>query len=823
MTRRRMGARTQCCIQQQRLCAIACFSALLASIASLAPIASAVAAELPPANVRFADPTVNETPDFQQHVVPLLGRLGCNGRACHGSFQGRGGFRLSLFGYDFKMDHGALTARAKSVNSPRVDRTSPDKSLMLLKPTMAVDHEGGTRFESGSWEHHLLRQWIASGAKGAATPRELERLEVEPKEIVFDSASVSAQVRVVAVWESGRREDVTPLCRFRSNDDSVATVDDNGLITSVAPGDSHIVAFYDNGVAAIPVMRPIPGASQNYPAQPPKTKIDEFVQAKLRKLGIVPSDVCSDAEFLRRLSIDLTGTLPTPQEIEAFLADPSESKRESKIDELLGRPSYAAWWTNKLCDFTGCNPAQQAELGQETSVQWYMWIYQRLRENMPYDQLVEQIVLAKSRKPGQSYDDYATEVSSYFRKESPADFAERETMPHYWTRRTMEEPKDKALAFAHNFLGIRLQCAQCHKHPFAPWTQDDFQQFSELFENISFGVTPDNDKRYKELARQVGLNVRGNNGTPIRKDVLRRAQDGRTVPWRELYVDTRDKPASLSLLRSKTLELAGHDDAREDIMQWMKRPDNPWFARAFVNRVWAGYFHVGIVEPPDDLNPANPPSNPDLLDWLAAEFVKSGYDMTWLHRQIVSSQAYQRSWKPNATNRDDRRNFSRAIPRRLPAEVVYDGLKQAVAASNQLDEVRSDLTRRATGHLSMWLAGTYGMHVFGKPERALNCDCERVNQPTLLQSIFMQNDPLIELRLDESGWLDEIDRAEQAGEALDREQLIRTAWLRTASRPPSPQETARGLKHLERTQSLKEGMRDLMWALVNTKEFILNR
>lgn len=773
---------------------------------------------------RLANGDTSEVPDFQKHVVPLLGRLGCNGRNCHGSFQGRGGFRLSLFGYDFKMDHEALTARSSSENGPRVNRQAADKSLVILKPTLGVDHGGGDRFEVGSWEHHLLQRWIASGAKGAGTPRELGRLEIEPKEVLFSSNVDQTQLRVVAVWDDGSREDVTPLCRFRTNDDSVVTVGSNGRLTSIGPGDSHIIAFYDNGVASVPVTRAVSNlAAADYPTQVASTKIDELVQAKLLKLGMVPSPICTDAEFLRRVSIDVTGTLPTPQEVETFLADSSQDKRQRKIDELLKRPAYAAWWTNKLCDFTGCNPRQQAELGQETSVQWYMWIYKRLHENMAYDELIGQIVLAKGRRAGQSYEDYAMEVSAYYRVDAPVDFSQRETMPHYWTRRSMEKPDDKALAFAQNFLGIRLQCAQCHKHPFAPWTQRDFQQFSAMFNNVKYGVVPSADKRYRELAKQVGLRLRGKDGSPVNKAVMRRAQSGGTVPWRELYIDRRSGPTSLSLLRSEIVKLGADEDPREAIMRWMKQSENPWFARALVNRVWAGYFHVGIVDPPDDLNPANPPSNPELLDWLADGFVKNRYDMKWLHRQIVSSDAYQRSWKPNHTNRQDRRNFSRAIPRRIPAEVVYDGLKQAVAGSDKLDEVRTDLTRRASGHLSMWLAGTYGMQVFGKPDRAANCDCERVNQPSLLQSIFMHNDPLVEQRLDESGWIKEIADLEEAGDPIDRSELVRTAWLRTVNRPPTRGENERAEEHLANVDSLSEGMRDLLWALVNTKEFILNR
>ena len=785
-------------------------------------VAADLTAETPPPSKRYASLETAEIPDFQRHVVPLLGRLGCNGRSCHGSFQGRGEFRLSLFGYNFGMDLEALNAESSSGDGRRAHPDEPESSLILQKPTLQIDHEGGKRFELSSWEHHLLQRWVEGGAKGTPHPRELSHLEIEPVEVVFDAGVVEpaepVQLRVIAVWRDLQREDVTPLCRFRTNDDSIVAVDQEGKLSPVGVGDTHVIAFYDNGVCSVPVMRPFKAQTEPVDINSGEAGIDRFVLEKLNKLRIVPSDLCSDAEFLRRVCIDLTGTLPRPSEIETFLSDDAKDKRQRKIEELLGRPAYAAWWTNKLCDFTGCNPNQQAELGQETSVQWYMWIYSRLRENLPYDELVRRIVLAKGRREGQSYDEYAAEVSSYFRDEAPSDFAQRETMPHYWTRRSMQKPSQAAEAFAHNFLGIRLQCAQCHKHPFAPWTQDDYREFSRFFEHVNFGVAPQSKERYRELAKEVGMQPRGADGTAIRGDVLRHARNGRTVPWRELYIDPRMDRMSLSLLRSGTVSVDGNSDPRLPIMEWMNDPENPWFARAFVNRVWAGYFHSGIIDPPDDLNPANPPSNSRLLDWLTTGFVEHDYDMKWLHRKIVSSDTYQRSWKPSCNNSDDHHNFSRQIPRRLPAEVVYDAVKQALAASVNAGEVRTDLTRRASGHLSMRLAGTYAMQVFGKPDRAVNCDCERDNQPTLLQSVFLQNDPLIDQRLEQSGWLVEV---AELGVSAESQQLVREAWLRTLSRSPTPKELARGVSHLKSADTIVDGMRDLLWALINTKEFIL--
>ena len=256
-------------------------------------------------------------------------------------------------------------------------------------------------------------------------------------------------------------------------------------------------------------------------------------------------------------------------------------------------------------------------------------------------------------------------------------------------------------------------------------------------------------------------------------------------------------------------------------MDWMRDPKNPWFARAFVNRVWASYFNVGIVDPPDQFTPANPPSNTQLLDWLTNGFIENDYDMKWLHRQIASSRTYQRSWKPNETNREDRRNFSRAIPRRIPAEVVYDALKQATAAEDAQQTVRTNLRRRASGYLSMRMAGTHAMKVFGKPDRSINCDCERVNEPTLLQAIFTQNDPLVRMRIADSGWIIEIEEAEEAKSTLNKRKLIDETWLRTVGRPASEQEQTRAMKHLAGS-SLAEGVSDLLWALLNTKEFLLN-
>ena len=737
---------------------------------------------LPSAVSRFERADNLAFPDFQKHVIPLLGKLGCSSAKCHGSFQGQGDFGLSLFGFDFQKDHAALTAEASSEDGHRINRASPTDSLIILKPTRQVKHRGKKIFEKDSWEYHLLSRWVETGAKGTAKlegdpsatsdvdkpyayldtsqRQTLAKLEYEPKEILLRETGDTSQIRVIAQWEDGTREDVTCLSRFLTNDDAIVEVDASGMATSTGTGDTHIVVLYDNGVVAIPVIRPVTDKRIVIDITKHPNPVDRFVIAKLAKLGMTPSVQCSDSEFLRRVSIDMAGTLPAPDEVTAFLADQSADKRIRKINELLERPSYAAWWANKLCDFTGCNPTSISSLlevatedGYAKATRWYDWIYERIASNESYLDLVEGIMLADiSRGAGQG-------------------------MPYYWTRQSLKEPKDTAMSVAHSFLGIQLQCAECHKHPFDRWTQNDYVDFSTFFD------------------------------VPM----LKRGRKGRA---------SKDSPSNkreLSLLRSHKVNV-GDGDPRKPIMDWLRQEDNPWFARSFVNRVWAGYFSVGIVEPTDEFTLANPPSNPDLLDWLTIGFIESGYDMKWLHRQIASSKTYQRSWRPNETNHEDRRNYSRAIPRRIPAEIVYDAMKQATAATDQLEEVRTNLKRRGTGHLSMRMAGTHAMKVFGKPDRAINCDCERVNEPTLLQSIFLQNDPLVRMRLADSGWISEIAESEASNEA----NLIREAWLRSVNRPPSPAEIDRASGHLASAKSTEEGMTDLLWALMNTKEFILN-
>ena len=855
--------------------------AIAGAIAFFSEIAQA-AELMSPASKRFSAENTHESPDFRRHVLPLLGRLGCNGRACHGSFQGQAGFRLSLFGYDFQADHEALLGG----KTPRVNLKKPSDSLILQKPTLAIDHGGGERMTADSWEYRLLLRWIEEGAKPLdAAAAEFDRLEVTPPEIVFHHAGEKVQLKVIAHWRDGSTEDVTPLCRYRTNDESIAQIGDAAIVTAVGKGDTHVVAFYDSGIAPVPVILPVSDlVGDKYPAVATPTKIDELVLAKLRRLGVVPSDLSSDAEFLRRLSLDITGTLPQPDEVIAFLADSSPDKRDRKIDELLERPAYAAWWATKLCDLTGDNPQQLDQVDpQAASRQWYSWFFTRLKENMPYDKIVEGLVLARGRTGGESYRDYCREMADYYKPDKPADFAARPSLPLYWSRRNFRKPDEMALGFCYTFLGVQLQCAQCHKHPFDRWTKQDFEQFSNFFTRINYGFAPDTQADREAMLKDLGVDPKaknGKNGIDLRKQLPELIKAGKLAPWQEVFVappkpekksaDTKKgnaKPVAeqkkpelpARLLGGETVDVARVDDPRQILMDWLRRDPSRYFARSIVNRVWAAYFGVGIIQPPDELNQANPPSNAPLLDYLTAAFIEHSYDLKWLHREIARSRTYQLSWKPNETNGLDQRNFSHAFVRRLPAEVACDAISMATAGKDELAAALAKPQERTIGLGNLpggkgkAGAGRYALAVFGKPLRLTNCDCERNASPSLLQTIFLRNDQETLSMIDrESGWLREtgkelgpaftraeplkIERnsfrsktSEKSSDAgadspiADRiEPLIHEAFLRTLSRPPSDAELADGRKTFEESDSPSTAMRSLLWALLNTKEFIVN-
>ena len=740
----------------------------------------------------------NDTPSFQRHISPLLGRLGCNGRACHGSFQGRGDFQLSLFGYDFQADLKALLEADRG----RVVPGKPDESLIVNKPIDASLHEGGKRFEKNGWEDRVLRSWIQHVDR---TPRleKLTRLEIIPAEITLTDQSETIPLKAIATWEDGTREDVTPLCRFQSNDTNLVTVDDVGRVTpGSSHGDSHIVVYYDKGVTPVPVLRPVTNLTgKNYPRPATATELDRLVVDKLAKLGVLPSPLCDDLTFLRRVSLSLAGTLPSESQIRDYLAIPAATRRQQWVEKLLQSEAYAAWWTTQFCDWTGNNTTQlqNAVPTQTASELWYEWIYKRIADNVPYDEIVEGMVLAQSREDGESYLDFCVSMSESCR--SPEKFAERNGMTMYWARNDFRSPDQRAIGFAHAFLGVRIQCAQCHKHPFDQWSKEDFASFAKIFSQVQLnpnGIDPkqwteEDRKQFAQIVEPLGLKDLRNN--EARKKLAEAVRDGETVPFAQLTVrttkpapkpnakkqinkaekkgkaDSRQTLASGQFLGGGTVTL--EVDARTDLMNWLRAKNNPYFATALVNRVWASYFGRGIVDAPDDLNLANPPSNGPLLHYLANGFIENDYDLQWLHRTIVLSDTYQRSWETNESNARDL-NFSHYLPHRLPAEVLYDSI--AIATGN--DAFQQSFLASRNGR-AINVADTdarrnrsefnYAFNVFGRSTRKSNCDCDRSDAPSVLQTIYMRNDKDVLMSLNrKESWLLQVTGAPSNDRDVDK-------------------------------------------------------
>lgn len=713
-------------------------------------------------------PPTDEVPDFQRHVSPLFGRLGCNGRACHGSFQGKGGFQLSLFGYDFKADHDALVEAATG----RIDLDDHLESLVLSYPTDADAHGGGKRFDEGGWEYWVLRNWIESGAKFERNGvQELDHLEVTPAQIQFAGVGQDRQLRVIAHWEDGSSEDVTCLCRFHSNDAAISDIDAAGTVTCKDVGDTHVVVSYDSAVVPVQTFLALSSQSgENFPSLGASTKVDQLVLSKLEKLGIIPSELSTDEEFLRRASLDVTGSLPTAQEVREFVADSRSNKRLLKADELLNRPGYAARWTTFFCDITGNNDDQLRNflpvVGRENTpdTQWYHWVKQRLEQNVPYDELVEGIVTAESRKPGESYREYCEAMSDVCRSGTGEKFADRPGLTHYWARKNFQTAEDRAIGFAYSFLGVRIQCAQCHKHPFDQWSKDDFDNFEKLFARVQARQTSmqtDAKAVYPSMLEDLGIEKKLK-GNLLRRELSPLLKAGKTIPFPEIVLANTNRsaknkkrggkvtpPPKAKLLGSDWVEM-DNSDAREYLMNWLRSPQNPYFAKAIVNRIWAQYFSVGIINPADDINLANAPSNGPLLDYLADGLRDNEFDLKWLHRQILRSDTYQRSWRTNETNAADKHNFSRAVLRRLPAESAFDAVRLALVSDAyveralELDVPRAHLV---AGSSNRALAGSddtnYALSVFGRNVRESNCDCDRSEESSLLQTVFLLNDNVI--------------------------------------------------------------------------------
>jgi hypothetical protein len=778
-------------------------------------VAIGVLARASAEGVALPNGTVVHEVDFERHVASLLGRLGCNAGACHGSFQGKGGLRLSLFGYSPALDHRALTRR-------RINLHDPEESLILLKPTTQVPHEGGLRFARDSWEYRLIRAWIAQGAKWRPGSGGLERLEIQPCEYRFSGPGQTAALQVLARFTDGSCEDVTPFCEFRTRDDFVADVSTEGAVRGLHPGDTAVIISYRGNLTTSRVLVPVPaGPDFIYPPIPEANYIDHKVFAKLRKLNIVPSDLAGDAVFLRRVCLDTIGTVPSPDKIRAFLADASPGKRSRKIEELLAHPLHAALWATKLCDITGNNldvMEDPPELGPKRAKMWHDWFRQRISQNVPFDQIVRQMLTATSRD--------GLDIGTWMRREISlqeessrgfaTSYADRPGLDLFWRRQANDDffPLEQIGELtAAAFLGVRIDCAQCHKHPYDRWTQTDYRAWANLFGQVKFGSSPELTAAVTRLLEERRKAPPGKAGPPIPR--LREVYVS-NQPLRRLPHPETGGPLPPRALGGPELALTG--DCRARLCDWLVAPDNPYFARAFVNRVWAHYFGIGLVMPVDNFSIANPPSNEALLSALAREFIGHGYDIRHLERMILNSRTYQLSAIPNPSNVHDRGNYARSYPRRLMAEAVADALNTALGAREDPDPglppyaraIEAAPNRVQNEHLATIF------RVFGRPARAAVCDCERSQEPAVPQTLFLMSDPALLKKL-MAGRLPKL----LADKQLDRD-VVEELFLATLSRLPSADETQAALEQVQGGKVRQDAFVDVLWALINTREFILN-
>ncbi|MFO0950775.1 MAG: DUF1549 domain-containing protein [Isosphaeraceae bacterium] len=701
--------------------------------------------------------------NFANQIVPIFSKLGCNGGGCHGKASGQNGFRLSLLGFEPPLDFETLV---KEGRGRRLFPPNPSKSLLLTKATAQVPHGGGKRLEPGSHEYRLIERWVAKGMPyGSESDPKVARIEIRPEARVMPRGT-SQQIVVTAHYTDGSTEDVTRWAQYQSNDTEVASVAEEGQVeTRGLSGQAAVMARYQGEVAVFRATVPLGQAIEKYPDFASNNVIDAAALRQWKALGIVPSETCTDAEFIRRASIDVIGTLPTAEEVRTFVADKDPNKRAKLVDALLERPEYASFFAIKWADILR-NKREGKEDYARGTFNFYDWIRDSLSRNVPYDRFVRSI-LAASGTP-----DTAPPVV-WYRKLKAADAFVDDT--------------------AQVFLGMRLQCAKCHHHPFEKWGQDDYYGFAAFFARI--GRKP--DPKSQQLGRTEESVIFAS-----RTGSVTHPKTGKTMT-----------PKGLG---SEVLTVPSHVDPRQKLVDWMADPRNPYFARAVVNRYWSHFFGRGVVEPMDDLRQTNPPSNPELLDGLADDFVKHGYDLKHLVRTICTSRTYGLSSVPNETNAKDKQSFARHYPKRLSAEVLLDGISRVTAVPTAFNGLPAGT--RAIELPDESVASSF-LDTFGRPKRDTPCECERVSDASLGQSLMLLNSAEVQSKLSAGGGRAELLARDPRPDAEKVEELFWGAF----GRAPSSGETASALNHLAKLKDRRrEAFEDILWALINAKEFQFN-
>ncbi|HWL09067.1 MAG TPA: DUF1549 and DUF1553 domain-containing protein [Planctomicrobium sp.] len=706
---------------------------------------------------------------FINDISPILTKSGCNAGPCHAKAgNGQNGFRLSLLGFEAAEDYEHIV---KESRGRRISPLAPEQSLLLTKATNTVPHTGGKRIDINSESYQRVVQWITEGMYyGSDADAKLESINVEPKQAIM-KPHTEQQLKVLARFSDGSQRDVTSMALFEPNHKSMADVNETGLVKiSDIPGNVVIMVRYQGVVNVFTASIPLGAPVENLPAS--KNFIDELVFSNLKRLGIPPSEVCDDATFLRRASVDIAGQLPTVEETEAFLADTNPDKRDLLIDTLLSGPGYADYFANKWGALL--KNRRDAASDKTSNFAFHSWLRDSLLENKPYNDIVTELLGATGDVVGNP--------------------------PVAWYKR-VKQPEAQLEDIAQLFLGVRMQCAQCHHHPFERWSQDDYYRFGAFFSQIGRTptATPDEDIIFHKRGLATSENKK-----------------------------TRQKvtPAALG---APPFDILPDEDPRLYLANWMSEPDNPFFAKALVNRYWKHFFKRGLIDPEDDIRDTNPPSNPELLDALAQHFVKSGYDLKELVRVITQSKTYQLSSVPNAHNVIDEQNYSRYYPRHLTAEVLLDSIDQVTGGTTNFADMPAG-TRAVSLPDNSYSRTVYFLNVFGRPGGASVCECERVDSSSLSQSLHLMNSQEILGKMSANqGQAFKLSTNDQPVEAN-----VRHLYLALFSRGPKPEEIQVAESYLAKTRmddngkpldpklSLRKGYEDLLWALINTKEFRFN-
>ncbi|HKX00490.1 MAG TPA: DUF1549 and DUF1553 domain-containing protein [Bryobacteraceae bacterium] len=698
---------------------------------------------------------------FIRDVEPVLNKIGCTAGTCHGSAKGKNGFKLSLRGYDPDFDYEALLY---DMSGRRFNRADPARSLMLAKPTQQVAHGGGLRIELGSRYYKTILHWISAGVPygNPATDR-VDKLEVLPKEVFMHGPGKTQQVLALAHYSDGSVRDVTREVNISSNTPEIADVDSAARVKGERKGEAALLIRYEGKFVAVPVtvLNPNPGFAWN--PLPQNNYIDELLDAKLKRLKIQPSEPVDDAEFLRRVSLDLTGLPPTPEEIKAFVGDKTgdRTKRSRAVDRLIAQPEYVDHWTLKWGDLL---QVSRRYLGDKGMWEFREWIRDSIASNKPYDKFVYELLTAR----GSSYENPA---ANFFR--------------------VTRSPKVSMEKTTQLFMGVRLVCTQCHDHPFEKWTQNQYYEMTAFFGS-------------------VGLKPGFQSGDEIvydkREDFeIKHPKTGRVVNPKYLVASLGAPP------------IPSNPERREALVEWLTSKDNPFFARAIANRIWSYFLGRGIIEPVDDIRASNPPVNEPLLEALTKDLTDHDFDLRYLMKTIVNSRAYQASIHTNVWNDDDKVNFSHAMPRRLSAEELMDALSLAAGAHFNFREVPPDTKAEEFPDPHVGRDGF--LDVFGRPARESSCECERRSDISLPQALNLVNGRTIaDAIADPKGRVAKLILAGTHDRAI-----VEELYLAALSRYPTPKEYDMALTFLRPGGSRAAWAQDLLWSLVNSKAFLYNR